>query len=97
MVRQRRNRVWGAAVCDFGEGEFAKAFKGTLLALQSHCRFPMEKVFLEEQRVELRSDREMTLLERAVAEKKAAAWLNLYCIYTYREREREMFRYSYGM
>lgn len=78
LVRQRRNRVYGLAACKFGLEEshdLAAQFQVNIDAMQSHCHFPMDKVFFtDEPQEELRTMRERALYEQAVEKATAVTW-----------------------
>jgi len=84
LVRQRRNRVWGAAVVNTGsqaENQFQERFKTALQAMQTHCHFTMEESFKDFGQEEPRTSREAELL--AMAQEKAKLDSCLANIYIY--------------
>ena len=70
LVRQRRTRVWGASILDFGyakqEEDMAK-FRGHLNCFKTNCHFPMEDCFLQDRpKQKPKAGREAALLEEAL-------------------------------
>lgn len=64
-------------MCQFGEkgqDEFDTRYRRNIAALQSHCHFPMESIFgQDEPEEELRTERERELLQQAMAKANAVA------------------------
>ncbi len=69
LVRQRRNRVYGAAIVNTGtqaEDDYQKLFSATLQSLQTHCQFSMSETFADLPPEELTTERQRNVLAQAV-------------------------------